>query len=113
MNIPEATQQGLFVLQIRAVLEYAVQSGSFVNYLPLAKSLKIFSANKQIVQALMTLMEEDHKVGRPFICALVVNSTSGLPGKGFFDKAKDLGYQFIDDRLFWKTQCNALGVICK
>lgn len=110
MSLPTATQQGLLVLQVRSVIEYAVQSKQLVNYLPLAKSLKLFSGGKQLAEALGTIMEEDHRAGRPLTCALVTSSTSGMPGKGFFDKARALGHQFPDDQVFWQTQCQALGL---
>ncbi len=110
MGIPTATQQGLLVLQVRAIIEHAVQTKSFVNYLPLAKSLKCFSGGRPLAQALGSIMEEDCKAGRPLTCALVVSSTSGAPGQGFFVKAKALGYQFGNFDTFWETQCQALGV---
>jgi len=110
VSIPTATQQGLLVLQVRAIIEFVLQTKSFVNYLPLAKSLKVFSGGKQIAEALGSIMEEDDRAGRALTCALVISSTSGLPGKGFFDKARSLGYQFTDDRTFWQAQCQALGV---
>lgn len=110
MGIPLATQQGLLVLQIRAVIEHAIQAQTFINYLPLAKSLKLFSGGRQIAQALGSIMEEDHQAGRPLTCALVVSSTSSMPGKGFFDKARLLGYQFVNETNFWTFQCQALGL---
>jgi hypothetical protein len=110
VSIPTATQQGLLVLQVRAIIEFALQTKSFVNYLPLAKSLKVFSGGRQIAEALGSIMEEDDRAGRALTCALVVSSTSGLPGKGFFDKARALGYQFTDDQAFWLAQRQALGV---
>ena len=110
MGIPTATRQGLLVMQVRAIIEYALQQGQFVNYLPLAKSLKLFSGGKQLAEALGAILIEDHKAGRPLTCALVVSSTTGRPGKGFFTTARDLGYQFSNEEAFWKKQCQALGV---
>ena len=110
MGIPTATQHGLLVLQVRAVIEHAVQAKTFIHYLPLAKSLKCFSGGKQLAQALGSIMEEDQKAGRTLTCALVVSSITGRPGKGFFQKAKDLGYQFTNDNTFWESQCKALEV---
>jgi len=110
MGIPTATQHGLLVLQVRAIIEHAVQTKSFIHYLPLAKSLKCFSGGKQLAEALGSIMEEDCKAGRALTCALVVSSTTGHPGKGFFIKAKALGYQFINYNIFWEQQCQTLGV---
>jgi len=111
MGMPNALQHGLLVVQIRAVIEYAIQTQAVVNYLPLAKSLGVFSGGKQLALALASIMEEDHRDGRPLTCALVISSVKGMPGDGFFVKARSLGYQmpYGEDR-FWKSQCQALGV---
>jgi hypothetical protein len=110
MSTPAATKHGLLVLQIRSVIEFAVQAEIRINYLPLAKSLKLFSGSKQIGAALGSIMEEDHTAGRPLTCALVVSSTTGMPGRGFFEKARSLGYQFTDETIFWQDQCQALAL---
>ena len=110
MGIPTATQHGLRVLQVRAIIEHAIQAKTFVNYVALAKSLKLFSGGKQLAEALGDIMDEDHKAGRALTCALVVSSVSGCPGKGFFAKAQSLGHQFTNDQAFWQAQCQALGV---
>jgi hypothetical protein len=109
MGIPTATRQGLLVLQVRAVIEYAVQTKMFVHYQALSKSVKDFS-DKELAQALASIMEEDNRAGRPFTCALVVG-VRGDPGLGFYTKAKALGCQFSDSHQFWSSQCRALGVV--
>lgn len=111
MSIPTATQHGLLVLQVRAIIEHAVQTQAKVHYNPLAKAVKSFSGGKQLALALAAIMEEDHRAGRPLTCALVVSSVTGKPGGGFFTKARSLGYQmpYGEDR-FWRSQCKDLGV---
>jgi hypothetical protein len=111
MGVPAILQHSLLVLQVRAIIEYAVQTASFVHYKPLAKAVKTFSGGKELALALADIMDEDHRAGRPLTCALVVSSVSGKPGRGFFDKARALGYQFTNDEAFWETQCQALGVV--
>jgi hypothetical protein len=110
MGVPSILQHSLLVLQVRAIIEYAVQTGSFVHYVPLAKATKTFSGGKDLALALASIMEEDQKAGRPLTCALVVSSINNHPGDGFFVKARALGYQFKDGETFWKAQCQALGI---
>lgn len=46
----------------------------------------------RLTDALETLMEEDAAQGMPLRAALVLGrATDGLPARGFFDKARDLG----------------------
>lgn len=111
MGIPTATQHGLLVLQVRAIIEHAVQTGTKVHYKPLAKAVKAFCGGKQLALALASIMEEDNKAGRSLTCALVISSVTGKPGDGFFDKARALGYQMpYGEEHFWESQCKALGV---
>lgn len=111
MNIPPILQHSLLVTQVRAIIEYAANSKTTVNYKPLAQAVKAFSGGKLLAQALGTIMEEDHLAGRPLTCALVVSSVTDRPGKGFFDKARSLGYQMpYGEERFWASQCKALGV---
>lgn len=94
-----------------AMTEILADAYDKATYLPLAKSVKVFSGGKQLAMALADIMEEDDRAGRPLTCALVVSSVRGMPGDGFFTKAVALGYQmpYGEDR-FWKSQCQALGV---
>ena len=110
ITIPAATRQGLMLMQIRAILDYAVHSGEFVHYLPLAKSLHVFSGGKELAIVLGMIMKDDHAAGLPLSCALIRSSVTGMPGKGFFAMARQLGYTYKDEYSFWASHCVALGV---
>ena len=95
------------MLQARSIIEFAVQTEIRVCYTDLSKALKVFSGGNSLPAALFAIMEEDKRAGRALTCALVTTGT-GLPHKGFFDRAKDLGFQFQDEREFWESQVRQL-----
>jgi len=58
------------------------------------------------------ISEDEFRQGRPMLSALVVGA-SGLPGKGFFDLAEDLGKLPAgsteeEQRLFWEEERDAV-----
>jgi len=106
MNLPRSTRHGLITLQVQAVLRHAAQTKSFIRYQDLCKSTELFTA--ALVAVLNALMEDDHRGKRPLTSSLVVSSAKGFPGKGYFEKARALGYDFEDDLEFWHSQCAAL-----
>ena len=40
---------------------------------------------------LAEICKEEHRLERPMLCAIVVSRQSGVPGRGFFGLARDLG----------------------
>jgi len=109
-NIVKAVEAEIHRQSVRAILKYGITTKIYVNYVPLAKSLGLFSGGNCLATILGEIMEEDHKNGGPLMCAVLVGSQTGMPGKGFFEKAKQLGYQVPNDQAFWKSQTQALGM---
>ena len=82
------------VARLRALLAAQARAGVPVSYRQAADRLGLVppGAITRIGAALEALMEEDAAAGRPLLAALCVSRTgSGLPGRGFFDKAAALG----------------------
>lgn len=75
--------------------------GATITYKPLGKAIGLFSAH--LSPLLARRMEEDHAAGRSLSCALVVNANK-MSSAGFFQKARQLGYQFTDEAAFWVQQ---------
>ena len=84
-----------------------------ITYLEAADAIGVAAPLRihQITQLLEKLIEHDHKLEQPIRAALVVSrDNTGLPGDGFFLKAKELGlmrdmtaenfHQHFLDRLF-------------
>lgn len=66
-----------------------------VTYGALARELGLRMG--ELTAALETLMEEDARSGRPLRAALCEGRfAGGLPARGFFDKAAELGYDISD-----------------
>ena len=76
-----------------------------------AEAMKVMGiANmKDLTQALELLMEQDHAAGSPLLAARVVSRTRPLPNRGFFDKARDLGLDVVDEAVFHRDELAALG----
>lgn len=49
---------------------------------------------------------EEHEAGRGMLTVLVVHKGGTSPGRGFFEMARQLGYQFKNEEAFWIEQFN-------
>jgi hypothetical protein len=63
---------------------------------------------KEIGQLLGEINEDEHNNGRPMLSAVAVESTTRMPGEGFFKFAKELnkfdGETDEDKRDFWRDE---------
>jgi hypothetical protein len=79
----------------RAFLESVAKRRILITYQELANALQILPPHSihQVTEALEHLMQEDAASGRPFIAGLAISKAhGGLPGPGFFDCARRLGW---------------------
>lgn len=79
---------------LRETLIARARSGGTISYRALADQLGLAPPQviRRLTDALEALMAEDAAAGRPLLAALCVSrSQSGLPGRGFFVTAHDLG----------------------
>ncbi|MFC3285938.1 hypothetical protein [Litchfieldella rifensis] len=76
----------------RQILETAPETELPMTYQQLAEALEPPRTIQRVASALEQLMREDAEQRRPFVAALVVSRRGeGLPAKGFFDLAVELG----------------------
>jgi len=77
--------------QVRRHLEALPPAAPTVSYGTLARALGLWlpGSVRKVTRALEVTMQEDNEAGRPFIAARAVSRAAGLPGKGFFDIARD------------------------
>ena len=76
-----------------------------IAYLPLVRKIGLKSTLPQhstISEILEEIATEEHREGRGMLTALVVHKGGDhMPGKGFFNLARELGHKFGDDEDFW------------
>lgn len=79
--------------RVRRHLEALPPSTPTISYGALARALgyRLPGSVRKVTRALEDTMHEDARAGRPFIAARAVSRAgNGLPGKGFFDLAREL-----------------------
>lgn len=76
-------------------LKETARKGGIVHYSDIAPLVKLDMANpadrNEIGKILGDISLEEHEEGRPLLSVVVVSKSSGMPGQGFFDLAKELG----------------------
>lgn len=75
-------------------LDLCRQNRKTITYLEAADAIGVLAPQRihQVTQLLEILIERDQKADNPIRAALVVSrNRTGLPGEGFFLKAKELG----------------------
>jgi Fe-S cluster biogenesis protein NfuA len=86
--------------RLRQYLEALPPSDPTVSYGTLTRALGFWRPGsvRKVTQALEDTMRDDAGAGQPFIAARAIGRASdGLPGKGFFDLARDLSRGPRDD----------------
>lgn len=92
--------------RVRRHLESLPSSAGTASYGAIARALGLWMPGsvRRVTRALEDTMRQDAHKGRPFIAARAVSrAAEGLPGKGFFDLARDLGrgpFPGEDERAF-------------
>ncbi|HLW26089.1 MAG TPA: hypothetical protein VKY54_00030 [Kiloniellales bacterium] len=79
---------------LRKILLEQARAGSLATYRQLAERLSLRPPGtiRRVAEALEILMTEDASAGRPLVAAFCVSRLGeGLPARGFFLKARDLG----------------------
>ncbi len=114
-HITKDVQLAMFASMVRGiVLHYSNHLRLLVTYGAIAESVKTLPRGGQLAQALALITEDDHKAKRPLTTAVVVNAEHEIPGVGFFEQCRTLGYT-IDttpdaECLFWKNQLDRMRV---
>ena len=97
--------------RLRAVLEDCAAARRCVSYGALAAEIGLDGAGRiaRLTTMLEALMEEDTAACRPLRAALVLSRAGGgLPARGFFLKAAELGHDIGDPAAFHAAQISAL-----
>lgn len=83
------------ILALSVRLEVLARDGKTIGYGALARELRAPLA--QVTAALEALMDQDAAASHPLRAALCEGRLNrGLPARGFFDKAAELGFDVTD-----------------
>jgi hypothetical protein len=106
--------QAITRAEVRGILKFCQSIRHRITYVCLAKALGMFSGGTELAKILGEIMLEDYEAKEGVLSSLVVKSTTGLPGHGYFTYAKKL-YPLqlppslgTSDVQFWRAQMNAL-----
>ncbi len=89
-------------------LDLCCRNRETITYLEAADAIAVAAPQRihQVTQLLEALIEHDHSLGQPIRAALVVSRTKGgLPGEGFFLKARALGLMSSVSAQDFHQQC--------
>lgn len=110
-HIEKDVGRAMFASMVRGIILYHTNHLKLlVTYGEIATALKTLPGGGQMSQALALITENDARNKRPLSTAIVVNSQTKRPGKGFFDQCQALGVKFTSPEDFWQDQIKKLGV---
>lgn len=93
--------------ELRERLRAVAQRRETITYQPIANALGIDlgldSERGRLGRTLGDISRVEHADGRPLLSAVVVLGSTNVPGKGFFDLARELGAHRSDDDLAFFT----------
>lgn len=114
-SVAKDVELAMYAATVRGIILYhAHHLKVLTTYGALADTTKVLPRGGQLAQAISVITEDDHRHKRPLSTAIVVNSTTKVPGSGFFEQCRQLGYQVglkEEEQLdFWYEQLFKLGV---
>lgn len=95
-------------------LKEIAQKKRLITYKELAAAVgldwnKDYGKCRQIFRVLRDICAAEVRQGHPMLGAVVVRQDSGMPGKGFFARARQLGrHKDSTDRSFWLAERDAV-----
>lgn len=100
--------------ELRGILKFLHTKQDTTTYVPVAKTLGLFSGGADLARMLGELQDENQAKGEPYLSSLVVGAQNGIPGAGYFVNARQNGHKIpktpADELLFWAGQMKLLGV---
>lgn len=100
-------------LRLRERLCDVARRGETITYQPLADmldmNLDLQHERARLGKVLGEISRGEHAAGRPLLSAVVVLGSSRMPGRGFFDLARELGvHASRDDVAFYAAHLRAV-----
>lgn len=105
----KAVSQAITRAEVRGILKFCQSIRHRITYVSLAKALGMFSGGVELSTILGQIMQEDFQAGSGALSSLVVKSTTGTPGHGYFEFARKLCGYTLPDAQFWRDQMSQIG----
>ena len=91
---------------VYAELKRIAQASDVTNYTSIGRMIDLDMGNpadrNRIAKVLDDINHYEHQRGRPMLSAVVVRKDINMPGRGFFECARQLGKQWgSNDLVFW------------
>jgi hypothetical protein len=114
LAVNTAIQHYGLLSKLEGILDFLAATKSFTTYIPVAKTLGLFSGGAPFAELLGESQVIDHQAGASYRSSLITSSETGLPGAGYFNHLRTLGHQIgknpLDELVFWLNQMSALDV---
>lgn len=97
--------------EMREILSEYAKSRATIFYSELVSKIKTIRHEPDsyaLAHMLGEISEAENAKGRGMLSALVVQKDGGMPGRGFFEFAQELGYPVKDKTEFWIDQVNTV-----
>lgn len=111
LGFPEEQWAGARV-EVREAIEEAARNRMMTTYTEVAGKVAVMNLtpHSEVLRRLLgEVLEEEHETGRLALTALVTHKTGDLePGRGFYNKAREVGWKFSDPHEFWWRQVEAI-----
>ncbi len=114
-NIHKAVDAEIRRAEVRGVLTYLAHVKQFTDYRTLASCFGMFSGGAEMARVLGEIQVEDDAAGRGLLSSLVVGVNSGVPGRGYFEHARQKLKRSVEDdpeaeRAFWSAELAKLDI---
>jgi len=94
-----------------AILQEIARQKKLITYSDLAKEIRSAQFERhdfRLFGLIGEISTEESDFGRGMLSALVVTQEEGMPGPGFFELAKKLGFDTRDQVAFWTNEVKRL-----
>ena len=107
----EETQWEAAKAEGKTILSKYARLGRTIAYSEFVKkihSIQLEPHDFRLFGLLGEISKEESKAGRGMLSALVVIKDENIPGSGFFELVKQLGYDTKDHDTFWAEEVNRI-----
>jgi len=99
-------------MQLANLLDLKKAEEECTTYVPIAMVMQTFSGGRDLAEGLGQIQIMDYNDKRPLRSSLCVSIVTGIPSRGYFAMARQIGYSIgptaADEFTFWLDQMKQL-----